>query len=172
MSALGGLARDWAVSVDLAPANQAPSAESATSALLYRVVSQSLGAATRALGFEGAREGASVLILESQAQAYCVDGVPQRRPACNGRRLLSALARARLDRPGEFVPSPELIAATWPGEELLGRSGSNRLHVELSKLRSAGLRAHLEREGASYRLSPELTLRVVPAHALDVDGQG
>jgi tetratricopeptide (TPR) repeat protein len=77
----------------------------------------------------------------------------RRRPL---RRLLVALARARIDRPGEALGQAELVAAGWPGERLPAKTAANRLHVALDALRKAGL--VIERTERGWRLPAEVPL--------------
>lgn len=79
------------------------------------------------------------------------------------RRLLLALVEAH--RAGAALSIDALAARVWPGERLLPASARNRVHVALSTLRSAGLRAAVERtvtaSTVGYRLNP--AIRVVTA---------
>lgn len=72
-------------------------------------------------------------------------------------RLVLALA----DAP-DGLDADALIAAGWPDERMVARSGANRLHKTLSQLRGAGLADHLERRGERYVLAPEAPRRRVP----------
>lgn len=76
------------------------------------------------------------------------------------RRILLVLAEERLRRPGAVLPMGELIAAGWPGERLLGETGTNRAYVLLSALRRMGLRGALQRHDHGYRLDPALVVRL------------
>lgn len=76
------------------------------------------------------------------------------------RRILLLLADARLRRPGSVLLMSELIVAGWPGERLLGETGTNRAYVLLSALRRMGLRGALQRHDQGYRLDPALTVRL------------
>ena len=62
------------------------------------------------------------------------------------RGLLAALLEHRVRSPGAPLPTEELLAAGWPGERMLPRAASNRVHVALATLRKLGLRAVLVRE--------------------------
>lgn len=72
------------------------------------------------------------------------------------RRLLVALARARLDTPGAPVTAHDLIRAGWPDESILPRAARNRLHVALHRLRRIGLAATLHFEAGGWFLSADL----------------
>ncbi len=74
------------------------------------------------------------------------------------RRLLLALVDANRAGAGP-LSLDALVGAGWPGERLVPSAARNRVHVALSSLRSAGLRAAIERIEAGYRLDP--TIRVV-----------
>ena len=71
------------------------------------------------------------------------------------RALLCALASP----PVEDVSREELIAAAWPGERILPRASTRRLHAAVSELRGHGLGARLERTAGGYRLVPSLPIR-------------
>jgi hypothetical protein len=72
------------------------------------------------------------------------------------RRVLLALAAARLNHPGTPLTVSSLVEAGWPGERPRSEAGANRVYVVLSALRRMGLRAVLERHDDGYRLSPQL----------------
>lgn len=76
------------------------------------------------------------------------------------RRLLLALALARLSRPGAAVSHDELLEAGWPGERMHPASARNRLYVAMSTLRKMGLEGILESESDGYRLDPDVPLRL------------
>ncbi len=71
-------------------------------------------------------------------------------------RILRALATA--DEPRSV---DDLIAAAWPGANLVGDSGSARVYAAIATLRRFGLRDALVREEEGYRLDPHLT-RIEP----------
>lgn len=73
-------------------------------------------------------------------------------------RLCAALARARVERPGESVPIAALIAAGWPGERMMWRAAENRLRVALARLRTAGLEPIVRTARGGYLLDPEIAL--------------
>lgn len=73
--------------------------------------------------------------------------------------LLVSLARARLERPGTFVPIDTLLAAVWAGERMTHASGRNRLYVAINALRKAGLGDHLESDAGGYRLGAGLRVQ-------------
>jgi len=77
------------------------------------------------------------------------------------RRLLGALCRGHLDRPGVPLPKSALIEAVWGGEKMRPESAKNRLHVTLSQLRKAGWRAHILTLEDGYLLDPRIDLTVV-----------
>ena len=60
----------------------------------------------------------------------------------------------------ESEPDPEawldaLFEAGWPGERCVPGSDVNRVHVTLSRLRSAGLDGLLESDAGRFRLKPD-----------------
>lgn len=84
--------------------------------------------------------------------------VPGRGPL---RRLVLALATARLERPGASLSVAELLAAGWPGERVLARAGRNRVHVAVSTLRKMGLGSDLESNAGTYRINPSVVVELV-----------
>lgn len=80
----------------------------------------------------------------------------RRHPA---RRLLALLAAEAVARPGAEVAIQALIAAGWPGEVLVGRSGRMRLHTTVRSLRSQGLAEILQTTERGYRLNPAVRIR-------------
>lgn len=68
-------------------------------------------------------------------------------------RIVLALARRRIEAPGEALGLDELLAAGWPGERVGDSAGANRVHVALTTLRKLGLRALLVSSAAGYALS-------------------
>jgi predicted ATPase len=79
------------------------------------------------------------------------------------RRVLAALVRARLDRPGAPVSSAHLLAAGWPEARVSAKVARNRLYVALSTLRSMGLKGVLTSTPRGWLLDPATPLIVVPA---------
>src|SRR5262249_10306670 len=75
------------------------------------------------------------------------------------RQLLAVLVQQRLGSPGEPLSVDELLSAAWPGERLaVRRSGAMRVYMQLSRLRSLGLRNVLLSAGDGYLLHPEIEL--------------
>lgn len=68
-------------------------------------------------------------------------------------RIVLALARKRIEAPGEALALEELLAAGWPGERVGDSAGTNRVHVALSTLRNLGLRAVLVSSREGYALT-------------------
>jgi predicted ATPase len=68
-------------------------------------------------------------------------------------RIVLALARRRLDAPGEALALEELLAAGWPGERVRDSTGANRVHVALTTLRNLGLRPYLVSGPDGYALT-------------------
>lgn len=66
--------------------------------------------------------------------------------------LLVTLARARVERPGEYLSIDTLLAEVWSGERMTHESGRNRLYVAVNALRNSGLGADLESGALGYRL--------------------
>lgn len=74
------------------------------------------------------------------------------------RRLLTAFADAREARPGEGLPMEALIAAGWPGEQILPHAAANRVYVAIATLRKLGLRDLLHSHEDGYLLDPAIPL--------------
>jgi len=70
------------------------------------------------------------------------------------RRMVEAFVARRVERPGDPLTVDELLAAGWPGEQVLPFAGRNRVHVALTTLRGLGLRALIESIDGGYRLDP------------------
>jgi predicted negative regulator of RcsB-dependent stress response len=70
-------------------------------------------------------------------------------------RILAHLAATAEARPGETCDAEQLIAAGWPGEQILPAAAKNRLGVALARLRKLGLRAQLQRTASGWRLDPD-----------------
>ncbi|MCR9159075.1 MAG: hypothetical protein ACE37F_09870 [Nannocystaceae bacterium] len=77
------------------------------------------------------------------------------------RRILATLVAAFETSPRPHVSRDSLILAGWPDARRIDASARNRLNVELSRLRKAGLAEQLMREDEGYRLAGPL--RVVTA---------
>ena len=71
-------------------------------------------------------------------------------------RILHALARKRLDSPGEGLALEEIVAAGWPGERIRESARANRVYVALTTLRNLGLRAFLASGPSGYALAPSI----------------
>jgi tetratricopeptide (TPR) repeat protein len=70
-------------------------------------------------------------------------------------RLLRILVRGRIDAPGKPLSVDTLLRAAWPGERFaVPRSGAMRVYVQMSRLRSLGLRDALCSVGDGYILAP------------------
>lgn len=95
----------------------------------------------------------STLRLARDLRWFALDGDRSPLTRLQG-RLLGALARARLDRPGAVVAADELFVACWPGERMALASARNRLYVAVSNLRRAGLGEVLESVDGGYRIGP------------------
>ena len=82
-----------------------------------------------------------------------------------GRDALQRVLRALLERrklaPGRPCSVPELLAAGWPGEELVRASGANRVYVALTTLRKLGLRDLIERKKAGYLIAANAPVKIL-----------
>ncbi|MEQ1564524.1 MAG: tetratricopeptide repeat protein [Myxococcota bacterium] len=75
------------------------------------------------------------------------------------RRMFHALVDARRTRPGAGLTLEALFAAGWPGERIGRESMQNRVHVNLARLRTSGLKPLLLRDDAGWFLDPATPLR-------------
>ena len=76
------------------------------------------------------------------------------------RRILAALARARVDAPGDSLGLDDLLGAGWPGERIAHAAAVNRVHVALATLRKLGLRGLLHSGERGYLLDPAAAVEV------------
>jgi tetratricopeptide (TPR) repeat protein len=74
-------------------------------------------------------------------------------------RMIIALGRARLNRPGAPLSCGELVDAGWPGYKMPEDVARNRVRVMMSRIRELGLRRWLEGTEAGYALDPALAVR-------------
>lgn len=82
-------------------------------------------------------------------------------------RVLARLVRARVEE-GTSLDATALFEAGWPGEHASDGSARNRVRVALSKLRSAGLRDLIVRDGAGWRLDPGVEIEVLEPPGAEV----
>lgn len=76
------------------------------------------------------------------------------------RRMFQALVDARTASPGQPIELDGLFAAGWPGERIAAASVRNRVHVNLARLRTLGLKRLLVRTEDGYHLDPTVAVRV------------
>jgi tetratricopeptide (TPR) repeat protein len=69
-------------------------------------------------------------------------------------RMFEVLVERRLADPDGVLEIEDLFRAGWPGERISAASMRNRVHVNLARLRTLGLKAVLIRSGEGYRLDP------------------
>ena len=70
-------------------------------------------------------------------------------------KVLACLAGAT-----DWVPLDAVFEAGWPGERCVPGSDVNRVHVTLSRLRSAGLGELIETEDGCFRITPKVQLEL------------
>jgi hypothetical protein len=108
-------------------------------------------------------DSAARLVIRAGALAFRLPGatadvdLARRQPL---RRLVVALARRRLDAPGEALALDELITAGWPDERVRHDAAVNRVHVALTTLRNLGLRDMLVGSERGYFLNPAVPISV------------
>lgn len=71
------------------------------------------------------------------------------------RRILAALAAARVAEPGRALALEALLAAGWPGERVTIATAGSRVHVALSTLRKLGLKDWIVNTPEGWALDPE-----------------
>ncbi|MFT3775759.1 MAG: tetratricopeptide repeat protein [Minicystis sp.] len=96
-------------------------------------------------------EGASFRLPDARSAVDLTRRVPLR-------RILHALARLRVDAPGEPLSTDELVRAGWPGERMSADAASNRVRVALATLRKLGLRDAIVTGTGGYLLDPALSV--------------
>jgi tetratricopeptide (TPR) repeat protein len=106
-----------------------------------------------------------VLLVTADGQSFAPPGgEPQdlsRHASC--RRMFAALVDRRLAAPGAPLSLDELFRTGWPGERIAAASVRNRVHVNLARLRSLGLKRVLVRTEEGYHLDPQVPIRTVQA---------
>jgi predicted ATPase len=75
--------------------------------------------------------------------------------------ILAVLVQRRLSSPGTSAGASELVAAGWPGERIVAKAATNRLHVALSDLRRCAPQPYIERATDGWRLDPALPIRLL-----------
>ena len=81
------------------------------------------------------------------------------------RRMFTALVDRRLRAPSDPLSLDALFEAGWPGERIASGSVRNRVHVNLARLRSMGLKRVLVRTDSGYHLDPSVPIRTTGARA-------
>ena len=109
---------------------------------------------------EPVREAAIALAPDGrwfQIAGYAPHDLTRRRAL---RLILLKLVEHHRDARGAAVSLDELIDAGWPGEKMVGDTGSSRAYVALSKLRKMGLRDLLKTRDDGYLLDPEAVIEM------------
>jgi predicted ATPase len=76
------------------------------------------------------------------------------------RRILAALARARVASPGSALTLDEVLAAGWPGERMSAEAGAARVYNAIQRLRRLGLDGVLRTRDDGYLLDVEISTRL------------
>jgi hypothetical protein len=104
--------------------------------------------------------GLPVLVIAAHAEWFQIDGGPvvtlETRLAL--RKLLLALAVARMKDGRGALSSTEAFNAGWPGERAHPNAASVRVYTAIHTLRSLGLRALLVRRNGGYTLEAKVTI--------------
>lgn len=72
------------------------------------------------------------------------------------RRILWALAVARVERPGAALRTVDMIEAGWPGEKMQHEAGTLRVYTTIRRLRSLGLADALLTRDDGYLVDPSI----------------
>jgi tetratricopeptide (TPR) repeat protein len=75
------------------------------------------------------------------------------------RRIFQALIERHEKGHSEELGKAELIAIGWPGEDLLARAATGRLHTAIWTLRKMGLDEALSQQGTGYLLNASVRIR-------------
>lgn len=100
------------------------------------------------------RAGQARLVVDCEGRWFTRDG-RERIDLRRRKRLARVLARLVIAPSGEWISLDALFEAGWPGERCVPGSDVNRVHVTLSRLRSAGLDGLLESDAGRFRLKPD-----------------
>ena len=79
------------------------------------------------------------------------------------RLVLRALLERRRETPHRPLSADEVLAAGWPGEKLIARAASSRVHTALWTLRKLGLGEVLLTAADGYLLDPGVAIVEEPA---------
>ena len=107
------------------------------------------------VGLPAPPTSASALVVRAEGRAFLSAPGPEvdlRRRAPLA-RILHALARRRVESPGETMRVEDILAAGWPGERVRYDAGANRVYVALAELRKLGLRDWIMSDTSGYRLA-------------------
>jgi hypothetical protein len=80
------------------------------------------------------------------------------------RRLLVCLADRHNRQQYDPVSIEEIVETVWPGERMVERAATNRVHNAIAVLRSLGLRGVLHTIGRAYALDPEIVVKLHHDH--------
>jgi hypothetical protein len=100
------------------------------------------------------------LVVAAQAEWFRLgDGpVVQLETRLALRKLLLALAKAKVDTSAGGLTSNEAFAAGWPGERAHPNAAQVRVYTAIHAIRSFGLRAILVRRNGAYTLDANVTI--------------
>lgn len=77
------------------------------------------------------------------------------------RRILAHLLKMRQRHAGQARSVRQLVAAGWPGERMLPKSGADRVYTAIRTLRRFGLEDILLTHNGGYMLHPDLEIVAV-----------
>src|SRR6185503_12441205 len=103
--------------------------------LAARLVDRALAVAPSAVAVDARRTQDHRLTVHPEGEWFAWQGSGRilcgRRPVI--RRIVRALAEARIARPGRPVPAEVLLEAAWPGEKIFPEAAKNRLRVAVCR---------------------------------------
>jgi tetratricopeptide (TPR) repeat protein len=137
--------------VERTPLPDVPASLLARSHEARRAIGLAASLAPRAVALTIARDGGGAVLPDGRA----IDLHARKAP----RRLLVALAAARLETPGVAVGRERLIEAGWPDERIRAEAAESRLRTAIWTLRRIGLEPFLLTRDDGYLLDPLVPLR-------------
>jgi hypothetical protein len=109
-------------------------------------------------------EHATELVIASDAAWFRLGGrTVQLEHHTTIRRVLLALARRRIERPGAPSPWEDVFAQAWPGERAKPAAAKARVQVAVSTLRKLGLREAIVTRDDGYLVDAAIDVTLAPS---------
>jgi predicted ATPase len=109
---------------------------------------------------EGGAHRSTAVQVASDGSAVTLGGARTEVRRGTERRVLLALAEARVHAAGAPVSIDALFAAGWGDESASPAAKANRVRVALSALRKAALRGVIETRSGGYRVDPSVVVEI------------